>query len=119
VKPSLRRLLAVGYVILALVRTEMGDLGAAFVLGLAFGAIVPCLQAMAVNLVPPQRRGAANGTLFSAFDIGIGVGSYALGAVAQAAGSHATMYLVAGAVLVIPALLFLLAVMPRYAKRTQ
>jgi MFS family permease len=110
-------MLLVGYVILALAQTEIGFLAAAFVLGLGLGALTPSLQAMAVNLVPAERRGAANGTLFSAFDIGIGVGSSLLGAVAQAAGSYATMYLVAGAVLVIPALLFFAVVMPRYVRR--
>jgi MFS family permease len=112
-------LLVAGYIILALAQTETGFLAAAFVLGLGFGALTPSLQAMAVNLVPAERRGAANGTLFSAFDIGIGVGSSLLGAVAQAAGSYATMYLVAAGVLVIPALLFFLVVMPRYVRRNE
>jgi MFS family permease len=106
--------LAAGYVILALVHTEMGFLAAAFVLGLGFGAVTPSLQTMAVNSVPAARRGAANGTLFSAFDIGIGLGSSLLGAVAQSAGSYATMYWLAGLILIIPALLFFLVVMPRY-----
>jgi MFS family permease len=105
-------LLLVGYVVLALWQTELGFLCAALLLGL--GAVSPTLQAMAANMVPAARRGAANATLFVCFDIGIGLGSYLLGALAQEAGSYATMYLVAGAILVIPALLFFLVVMPRY-----
>ena len=99
-----------GYVMLGAWQTEVGFLCAAFLLGLGSGAVMPSFQAMAVNWVPAARRGAASATLYSAFDVGIGVGSYLLGAVAQAAGSYATMYRLAGLILIIPALLFFLAV---------
>ena len=42
--------------------------------GFAFGGIEPSLQAMAVNIAPPERRGAANSTFLCAYDIGIGIG---------------------------------------------
>lgn len=42
--------------------------------GYAFGGIEPSLQAMAVNIAPPQSRGAANSTFLCAYDIGIGLG---------------------------------------------
>ncbi|MGI9862035.1 MFS transporter [Moorella naiadis] len=62
--------------------------------GLGFGSVQPTLQAMAVADVAPNRRGAANGTFFSAFDLGIGLGSTLLGAVAQFTG-FAGMYALA------------------------
>ncbi|MTI80537.1 MAG: MFS transporter [Firmicutes bacterium] len=64
----------------------------AVVYALGFGAVHPSMQAMTVQDVPPHRRGAANGTFFSAFDLGIGLGSVAWGAVAQFTG-YGTMYL--------------------------
>ena len=62
--------------------------------GLGFGTIHPSMQAMAVQFVPPHRRGAANGTFFSAFDLGIGAGAIVWGAVSQAF-DYNTMYLLA------------------------
>jgi len=106
--------LFVSYVVLALWQTGRGFLCAAFVMGLAIGAIQPSLEAMVVNMVPAARRGAANATLFSAVDIGMGLGPSLLGVVAQVAGGYATMYLVAGGILLIPALLFFGVVMPKY-----
>ncbi|WP_199615332.1 MFS transporter [Paenibacillus alkalitolerans] len=60
--------------------------------GIAFGAIQPSLQAWVINRVPAHRRGTANATLFSAVDLGFGVGSVVLGPVADLTGSFAAMY---------------------------
>lgn len=59
--------------------------------GAGFGSVQPSLQAWTINRVSPQRRGAANGTYFSAFDLGIGTGSILLGFVARLT-SYPTMY---------------------------
>lgn len=77
---------------------------AGIIYGVGFGAVQPSLQAMVVQNIPPNRRGAANGTFFSAFDLGIGAGSLIWGAVSQAVG-YSQMYLWAA----IPAILGLLA----------
>ena len=79
-------------------------LAAAVLFGLGFGTVHPSMQALAVQFVPPQRRGAANGTFFSAFDLGIGAGAIVWGAVSQVLG-YSTMYLLGA----IPGLLALAA----------
>ncbi len=104
----------VGYVLLAMWRVEAGFLSSAFLLGLGMGVLTPSLQTMAVNLVPAERRGAANGTLYSAMDMGIGFGSYALGALGQASGSYGTMYFAAAGAVLVAALLFFGLAMPKY-----
>ncbi len=76
---------------------------AGVVYGIGFGAAQPSLQAMVVKNVPPNRRGAANGTFFSAFDLGIGAGATIWGVVAQTIG-YSQMYLWA----TVPAVLGLL-----------
>lgn len=88
-------LLFLAYLMLALWRTTLGFLGAGLWYGLGYGAVVPSLQAMAVNVVPAVRRGAANATVFSVFDIGMTAGPYLLGLLAQAIGGYATVYGVA------------------------
>lgn len=104
-------LLALCHVLLWLGRA--GFFPAAVVLGLGFGVVVPSYQAMAVNIVPGARRGAAYATLLGAFDIGVGVGAYALGVVANLFG-YAGMYGIAAAMMVIPAWLFFAKIAPRY-----
>lgn len=64
----------------------------AVLMGLSFGITFPTLMAMAVRYVPPQRRGAANGTVMSGFDLGFGLGALMWGLVAQVVG-YSMMYL--------------------------
>ncbi|TCS96668.1 MFS transporter [Hazenella coriacea] len=56
-------------------------LAAAFI-GFGYGSIQPSLQALVIESVPKQRRGAATATFFIAIDLGIGLGSLLLGFVA-------------------------------------
>jgi MFS family permease len=87
-------------------------IGAAFFYGVGFGAVQPCLQAMAVLNVPPQRRGAANGTFLSGFDMGIGVGAILWGLVAKVLG-YGTMYLLAVIPVIIAFVLYFVLVKNR------
>ncbi|OCT17128.1 MFS transporter [Paenibacillus pectinilyticus] len=65
---------------------------AALCYGVGFGSIQPALQAWTISRSSPERRGAANGTFFSANDLGIGLGAMVLGALANWSGSYALMY---------------------------
>lgn len=65
---------------------------AAVFFGIGFGFCQPSLQALAVRNVLPQRRGAANGTFFTGFDLGIGLGVIIWGGVAAYVG-YQKMYL--------------------------
>jgi predicted MFS family arabinose efflux permease len=102
------------YVTLGLGRGEVAFLAAGCLLGLGQTSLVLAMQTMAVNVVPAERRGASGATVFSAIDLGIGFGSYALGALADGAGSYAVMYQIAAALLLLPAAMFFLWVMPQY-----
>ena len=59
---------------------------AAVLYGIGFGIVHPMLQALAVLDVAPDRRGAANATFFSAFDLGITGGSSVGGLIVGAVG---------------------------------
>ena len=52
---------------------------AAIFYGLGFGMIQPALQAWAVNKAPSDRKGMANATFFSLFDLGVGLGAMLFG----------------------------------------
>ena len=52
---------------------------AAVLYGLGFGTVQPALQAWAVEKAAEDRKGMANATFFSFFDLGIGIGSILFG----------------------------------------
>lgn len=84
-------LMALGLLTLSFASSIILLVVSAILYGAGFGAVQPSLQAWTINLVPPYRRGAANGTFFSAFDLGIGLGAMILGPVASVS-SYAMMY---------------------------
>lgn len=88
-------------ILLLSVATGNGSLVAAAVCyGAGFGAVQPALMAWTIQRVPVYRRGAANGTFFSAFDLGIGIGAMLLGAVAEVVG-YAAMYRISSVALLL------------------
>ncbi len=95
-------MLAIIAAMLILAQAHAGDhpftllLVAAVVYGFGFGAVQPSLQAMTVLNVPFNRRGAANATFYSSFDLGIGLGSGLWGIIVDMSGFN-VMYLAAGA----------------------
>lgn len=54
--------------------------------GVGFGAVQPALLALSLRNAPPERRGAATGTYWTAFDLGVAVGSLLWGCVADGLG---------------------------------
>lgn len=89
-------LLIAGHFILGLFISMYGFMIAGFLLGLGSGIVFPTFQAMVNNLAPPHRRGAANSTLFSGLDLGIGLGMLITGYLAHSIGLPATFLIYAG-----------------------
>lgn len=80
-----------GFAIFVFLRTTWGFYLAAFVLGVGFGTMCSALQAMFINLAPNNRRGTANSTYFTAWDLGIGLGVFIGGHIAEIS-NYATAY---------------------------
>src|SRR5699024_1345912 len=80
-----------GVIVLSYVKTTSTLIMAAIIYGLGFGSVQPSLQTWALNRSIPSRRGAANATFYSAFDLGIGGGSIILSFVAERL-NYAKMY---------------------------
>ena len=108
-------LLAAGYFMLGLLINITGFMTAGFILGLGSGVVFPTFQAMVNNLVPPQRRGAANSTLFSGLDLGIGLGMLITGFLAHSIGLPST-YLIYGALNVAALFYFLFISFTHYQR---
>lgn len=90
---------------------------AALILGLGAGVVMPLLTAMAINLVSPGRRGAANATIFTAFDGGIGAGAVFFGKMASIT-SIGSMYIVSCMFIVIALAFYYLYGKNQYEKST-
>lgn len=73
----------IGFTIFVLFCNPMGFYIAAFVLGIGFGTMCSALQATFINLAPHNRRGTANSTYFTAWDLGIGLGVFIGGHIAE------------------------------------
>jgi MFS family permease len=79
---------------------------AAILYGLGFGSVQPALQAWSVKEAPANRRGMANATFFSFFDLGVGIGAIVFGQIAHLFG-YSTIYLTAGGSVLISILLYI------------
>ena len=79
-------ILALSLAILAFAASMNVFLIAAVLFGFGFGAVQPTLNAIMIKLCPINRRGVGNATMFSAIDIGIGLGSILWGFIAEALG---------------------------------
>jgi len=73
-------------------------------MGAAFSILFPALSLIAVNRVAPERRGAAMGTFTASFDLGMLVGSPAVGAAAAIGGYSAAFYVACACALACAAL---------------
>ena len=79
---------------------------AAVFYGLGFGTVQPALQAWSVKESTPNRRGMANATFFSFFDLGVGIGAMAFGQIAFLFG-YSFIYIVAGVSVLFAMILYL------------
>jgi MFS family permease len=95
-----------------------GFLIAAFILGLGNGIVMPTLQTMVINMVKPHKRGVATSTFFSSIDLGIGIGAFLLGNIAEIF-SLSQMYLFCAISTVVPVALFFGITLKDYHKKTQ
>lgn len=98
-------LYVVGLIVLASAHSAFAFLLSAAIIGLGYGSLFPCLQAIAIQSAPKERTGLATSTFFIFFDSGIGVGSVLLGSVATAT-SNRTMFLVGACAVVASAVLY-------------
>jgi predicted MFS family arabinose efflux permease len=87
---------------------------AAVLYGFGFGTVQPALQAWSVERAPKHRKGMANATFFSFFDLGVGVGAMVFGQIGHWLG-YACIYLTA-ALSVSMSILFYLFVLKKEKK---
>ncbi|WP_066190554.1 MFS transporter [Gracilibacillus timonensis] len=100
-------LFMVGMLLLGAVQHGFVLLLAGVLIGLGFGNIQSCTQAIAVKLTPPHRMGLATSTFFIFLDGGLGFGPYLLGLIVPITG-YSTLYTILGLVVIVAAGLYFL-----------
>jgi MFS family permease len=85
-------LAVVAMLLLGTARTNAALLAAGAIFGLSWGLARAGIDTAVVEAVSAEARGTAVGFLYTVFDIGVGVGSFGLGIVAQARGYTAAFY---------------------------
>lgn len=106
------------YLLFAAVTNYWGYFGCAVILGLGNGHMFPAVQNLFVNLAPTQKRGTANSSMLTSWDVGIGAGVIVGGVVSEVF-SYTAAFWVAWAVNVCGVLFFLLHVKSDYVKKMQ
>lgn len=97
VYPSIA-IFTVGMLMLSQASSPASLLVSGGVIGLGYGALLPCFQTIAVLAAPVHRRGLATATFYLLFDLGYGIGSYSLGALASGYG-YRVMYMLCAVII--------------------
>lgn len=82
----------VGYLCFAVFRDFFGVFANAVLLGLGNGHMMPAIQNMFVNLAPHNRRGTANSSFLTSWDLGVGLGVLLGGVTVETCGYHAAFW---------------------------
>ena len=106
-------LLIIGLFVLAFYKNVIGYHLAALVLGFGFGILMATFQAIANHNVAAEKRGAANSTYLTFFDLGIGFGMLLVGYLIQVLDYSGTFLLCAG-IEFLALFVFLLYTMPNF-----
>ncbi|MBX2930388.1 MAG: MFS transporter [Chitinophagaceae bacterium] len=86
-------IITIGFTSFALVQNIYAYCIAAFLLGIGYGTLFPALQTIYINMAPTSKRGTANSTYLTGFDVGIGTGMLVGGLLEDHIG-FSNMYLV-------------------------
>lgn len=81
-----------GYLLFTAVPTPVGYYGSAIIIGLGNGHMYPAMQNMFICLAPNSKRGTANATMFTSWDVGMGLGILIGGAIAEHFGYHTAFW---------------------------
>jgi MFS family permease len=100
-------LFTAGMLLLSSAHNSITLLLSGILIGLGFGNMQSCTQAIAVKLTPPHRMGLATSTFFIFLDAGLGFGPYLLGFIIPFT-SYNILYAILGVVVLASTLLYFL-----------
>lgn len=108
-------LLIVGLPLLAFSKNIVGYHLAALILGFGFGIIMATFQAIANHKVEPEKRGAANSTYLTFFDLGIGIGMLLVGYLIQVM-DYSGAFILCAVIELLALFIFIFYTMPKFQR---
>jgi predicted MFS family arabinose efflux permease len=99
--------ISVGFICFSLFHNIFSYCFAAFIIGVGYGTLFPALQTIYINMAPASKRGTANSTYLTGFDLGIGLGML-FGAVLADHLGYDRMYLVTAGLCLFSLVVYLL-----------
>lgn len=87
--------ITIGFSGFALLHSIVAYCISAFLIGIGYGTLFPALQTIYINMAPASKRGTANSTYLTGFDLGIGLGMLLGAYIAQYTG-FSNMFLISG-----------------------
>lgn len=100
-------LFAAGLLLLSIANHSITLLLSGVLIGLGFGNMQSCTQAIAIKLTPSHRMGLATSTFFIFLDAGLGFGPYLLGFIIPFT-SYSTLYALLGVIVLASTILYYL-----------
>ncbi|HTO34768.1 MAG TPA: MFS transporter [Flavobacterium sp.] len=97
--------IAGAFVSFALFHSVFAFCVSAFFIGIGYGTLFPALQTIYINMAPSSKRGTANSTYLTGFDLGIGIGMMA-GAYIADIYDFSTMYLITAGLIIVGLFLY-------------
>ena len=84
-------LVTAGFLIFNELHDDFSFYLSAFIIGLGYGTMCPSYQSMFINMAPNSRRGTANSSYLTSWDVGAGLGICSAGYIAEHTSYH-TVY---------------------------
>ncbi len=106
-----------GYLMFAALPNEVGYYGCAILVGLGNGHLWPAFQSMFIALASASKRGVANASLLTSWDLGVGLGVVTGGSLIERMGYH-TAFWAGWAVEAAGVVFYLLYVRRKYSRMT-
>jgi Arabinose efflux permease len=75
--------ISVSFLAFALLHSIVAYCASAFFIGIGFGTMLPAFQTSFINMATHDRRGTANSTYLTGFDLGVGIGMLSGGYIAS------------------------------------
>ena len=94
-----------GLAMLTIMRSDALFIGAALLLGLATGPLIPAFQTIVISMASSAQRGLANSSFFIAWDGGIGLALFSGGFIAELT-SFNMLYLVSTPLVLLAATIY-------------
>lgn len=107
--------LFIGYSLFIFFKMPLPYFVSALFVGLGYGFICPSVQTLFINLAEHNQRGTANSTYFTSWDLGIGIGVLAGGAIADVA-DYTMAYIVSLGVLLVGFFYFRYVTAPHFLR---